>query len=349
MLGLDVLAAIGTETALMHLHGISQTVRFRGLQEQARAKVRVVADRLALTPEQLADRLVPSLGLSADGTLLLDYGHRRFWAGFDEQLRPYVTDAAGKRLAALPKPGAQDDAQKAAAAYARYAALKKDVRTLARDQLRRLETAMAGRRRWIAAEFRAHLAGHPLVGHLVRRLVWGVYADGALVAAFRVAEDRSLADSDDREMVIADDALVGVAHPVELGGEWSEVFSDYEILQPFPQLGREVFTAAGAELPTWAENRALLALEKRGWRRGDPGPGGQQQSIGKAMTGDVSVELELSPGIPVNNRHDVWADSQELSAPRVTVGRRRNVPLAALHPVIASELLRDLATLTAAR
>ncbi|MDP9797640.1 hypothetical protein J2S43_006152 [Catenuloplanes nepalensis] len=347
--GLDVLTAIGTETALMHLHGISQNVRFRGLKEQAEEKVRAVADRLGLTPERLADRLVPRLGLAADGTLTLDYGPRWFRAGFDEQLRPYVTDAAGKRLKALPRPGASDDAEKASAAYARYAALKKDVRVLARDQLTRLEAAMADRRRWTAAEFRAHLADHPLLGHLVRRLVWGVYADGTLCAAFRVAEDRSLAGPDDEEMTLADDALVGVAHPVELGTVWGEVFSDYEILQPFPQLGREVFTPADAELPTDAENRALLALEKRGWRRGEPGPGGQQQSIGKTLPGGVHVELELSPGIPISDPHDVWADSQEVSAPRLTIGDRRNVPLTDLDPVTASELLRDLATLAAER
>src|SRR5690606_22716523 len=120
--------------------------------------------------------------LEADGRTVLDYGRRRFVVGFDEQLRPYVADEDGTRRKDLPKPGATDDQTLAPAAYHRFAALKKDVRTVARDQIRRLEQAMVMQRRWTADEFRALFVAHPLLWHLVRRLVWGVYdTDGALV------------------------------------------------------------------------------------------------------------------------------------------------------------------------
>ncbi|MFV2180102.1 DUF4132 domain-containing protein, partial [Actinomadura sp. LOL_011] len=92
-----------------------------------------------------------------------------------------------------PKPGANDDPELAPAAYKRFSGLKKDVRTVAADRLARLERDMVTGRRRSAAEFREHLAGHPLVGHLVRRLVWRV-VDGP---AFRVAEDGTFADSSD--------------------------------------------------------------------------------------------------------------------------------------------------------
>ena len=62
VVGLDVLAAIGTDVALMHLHGIAQKVKFKGLQEKAREKIDVIAEARGLTAAELADRLVPDLG-----------------------------------------------------------------------------------------------------------------------------------------------------------------------------------------------------------------------------------------------------------------------------------------------
>ncbi len=72
--GLDVLRAIGTDVALMHLHGIAQKVKFKALQEKAQEKVGEVAEQRGLTPEELADRLVPDLGLGPDGSMALDFG-----------------------------------------------------------------------------------------------------------------------------------------------------------------------------------------------------------------------------------------------------------------------------------
>src|SRR5205085_754174 len=62
---------------------------------------------------------------------------------------------------------------------------------------------------------------------------------------FRVAEDRTLADSDDEPLrPLSDDSVITLPHPVLLGGTTievvEEVFADYELLQPFPQLARPV-------------------------------------------------------------------------------------------------------------
>ncbi|WP_211238622.1 hypothetical protein, partial [Actinomadura rifamycini] len=49
VLGLDVLAAIGTETALTNLHSIAQRVKFKGLKAKAQEKIEEVAAGLGLT------------------------------------------------------------------------------------------------------------------------------------------------------------------------------------------------------------------------------------------------------------------------------------------------------------
>jgi hypothetical protein len=364
--GVNILAAIGTDVALMHLHGIAQRAKFKGLKTAAEQKMAEVAAGLGLSAEQLADRLVPDFGLDARGSLRLDYGAREFLVGFDEQLRPYVADSAGKRLKTLPKPGVRDDAELGPAAYKRFAALKKDVRTVATDQVRRWERAMVTGRRWNAEEFQRLFVDHPLLWHIVRRLVWGVYAaDGTPAGAIRVAEDRSFSTVGDDETKLPDDAIVGIAHPLHLGGDlaaWSEVFADYEILQPFPQLSRPTFTLTAGELAGGRlarfEGRTvpttkLLGLERRGWRREAPQDAGMQGRLELAIAPGLEIAVEIDPGIAVGMIDEFPEQKLEMvllhdgTGGRWSRDGRGQVPLGRLDPVAASELIRDLTEITA--
>ncbi|MGH3374897.1 MAG: DUF4132 domain-containing protein, partial [Actinoallomurus sp.] len=355
--GLDVLAAIGTEIALMHLNDIAQRVKFKALKVRAREKIEEVAEGLGLTSEQLADRLVPGFGLDEGGGLLLDYGPRRFAVGFDEQLKPYVLDQDGKRRKDLPAPGARDDAELAPAAKKRFADLKKDVRTVASVQVRRLETAMVAQRTWSVREFSRLFAGHPLMWHLARRLVW-VAETGSERARveFRVAEDRTLADVADRPLTPPGAARIAIAHPLHLAGTlaaWSELFADYEILQPFPQLGRAVHALTdveragrrltrfeGATVPTGR----VLGLERRGWEREAPQDGGVQGQISRAAGDGHVVVVDLNPGIavgdlelfPEHRLETIWLEARDRDTPA----------FGDLDPVTASEVLADLTELT---
>ncbi|MBB2943033.1 hypothetical protein FB565_002746 [Actinoplanes lutulentus] len=354
--GLDVLAEIGTDVALMYLHGISQKVKFRGLKERAQEKIAELAAALGLSADELADRLVPDLGLDADGSLVLDYGRRQFTVGFDEQLKPFVADAAGKRLKALPKPGATDDQRLAPEAYQRFSALKKDVRAIAADQVRRLERAMVDQRSWTGDDFQQYFAGHPLLRHLVRRLVWLRIDESTGV---RLAEDGTFAGVTDEAVVLRDDERIAVAHPLTLGGElaaWSEVFADYEILQPFPQLGRDVETLTPDQieerlgrsfLGTTVPTTKLLGLERRGWQRGAPQDAGVQGWFERDIPGDLSLVIDIDPGIAVGAL-DVLPDQtiQEVYAEARSGNRwhRRDTAsgLRELDPIVAAEALRDL-------
>ncbi|MGI5163266.1 DUF4132 domain-containing protein [Spirillospora sp. CA-253888] len=359
--GLDVLAAIGTDLALTHLHGIAQKVKFKALRARAQEKITEVAETLGLTAERLADRLVPDFGLDANSGLVLDYGPRRFTVGFDEQLKPYVLDEDGKLRKDLPKPGAKDDQDLATASYKRFAALKKDVRAVAADQIRRLESAMVRRRRWTAAEFQELLVAHPLAWHLVRRLVWLAW-EGERGTPFRIAEDRTFADVDDDAFTIPADAEIGIAHPLDLGEgvkAWGELFADYEILQPFPQLGRPVHTLTeqeradtrlarfeGVTVPTGA----VLGLEGRGWRRGAPQDGGWQGWISRDLPGGRRLVIDLDPGIIVGYIEE--EPEQRIGGVVLATGdpdlpsREDPPPFGVLDPVTASEVLDELTALT---
>ena len=359
--GLDVLAQIGTDTALMHLSGISQKVKFKALKVRAQQKMAEVAAELGLSSAQLADRLVPSFGLDEDASLVIDYGPRKFVVGFDEQLKPFVADEDGKRRKDLPKPGARDDQELAPVEYKRFALLKKDVRTIAADQILRLEQAMVTERRWTAAEFRELLAGHPLLWHIVRRLVWlSVTEEDA--TAFRLAEDRTLADVDDNEFTLPDTAEVALAHPQRLGdslGAWGALFADYEILQPFQQLGRPVLALTEDERDADALKRfeqvtvnvgKVLGLQKRGWVRAQPQDAGCEPWISKPVGDGRAVVVNLDPGIivgmvnefPEQRVQHIWLND----SPDGDWSPTNPLRFGELDALTASELLADLTELT---
>jgi hypothetical protein len=363
---LDALAAIGTDRALAALHGLSLKGKFKALKTRADERITAVAASRGLDAEQLADRLVPDLGLDADGTTTVDFGARRFTVRFDEILRPSVHDASGNRLKALPKPCAQDDPVLAPEAYQHFSTLKKQLRPLAADQLWRLEQAMCTRRRWSRAEFADLLVTHPLLRHTVRALVWCAYSDGGQQAGFRVAEDLTLADPDDDRYEIPDGARIGLVHPVELGPalpKWREVFGDYEILQPFEQLDRANFELTAAEADAVALQRfagatapaeRLAALERRGWRRGGAYiDGGTIPHCFRPLPDGTYLILPLDPGINAGSLLD--SGPQSLSAAWISASpddyhhqpSHHAARLSRIDPVTMSEIIKDLTEATA--
>jgi len=326
--GLDVLAAIGTDVALMHVYQMSQKLKSKALQEKARLKLDEIAIRRGLTPDELADRLVPDLDLDTP----LSGG---FLVRFDEYLKPQLLSPEGKPLKALPK-GSDE---------LRWKAIKKDAKTIGLAQITRLELAMGQRRRWSAEAFHTFLVQHPLLVHLVRRLLWGVYGDSGLVQLFRVAEDSSLADVEDQ--LFAFEGEVGLPHPLELShdqlNKWGQVFADYALIQPFAQLGRPIFRLTEEEKKGCTLTRVVgcklhpgkvVNLEQVGWRRGETWDGGVCCEMLRPMGKEHTATLEFHDGLYLGALHE----SGEQTLGQV----KTDVELGSLDEILVSELLRDL-------
>ncbi|MDN3239289.1 DUF4132 domain-containing protein [Glycomyces tritici] len=250
-LALETLAAFPAETAFPALYRLSRGRLHDSVRELAAAHAAAVADRSGSEVEPLADRGTPTLGLDDPGRLTLDFGPRAFHIRTDDRLNLRVADADGKIRSRLPRPGVRDDAETAAASLVRFRALAKDLAAEREFQSDRLKDAMLTSRIWRPEEF-AHLLAHPVLAALARGLIWiGETATGP--QAFRLAEDGSFADVNDKPLELVEDARVRLAHPVLLDADvalWTEVFADYEILQPFDQLVRPALALTPEEAHT---------------------------------------------------------------------------------------------------
>ena len=357
--GLDILAAIGSDIALMQLNGIAQKLKFKALQERAKEKIANIAESRELTVAELEDRLAPDLGLDDNGSLLLDFGPRQFTVSFDESVKPFVRDASGSRLKDLPKPNKTDDETLAEEAVNRYKLLKKDVRTVAAQQISRLEAAMCQRRRWTAEQFSLFLVEHPLVRHITQRLMWGIYdADNQLTSCFRVAEDGSFSDGQDTPFTL-EQGNIGIPHVLEIptmqAAEFAQLFSDYELLPPFRQLDRPWSELSDSEkssgdLQRWAGRQAasgrVAGLMNKGWQRGDVLDGGGYYSFYKAVD-DGYVELSVTPGFCVGLPVTEISDSQTIDHIHLykQTSRKSVYPFSVLDDITASELINDIESL----
>lgn len=368
VLGLEVLRAIGTDTALMQLNGIAQKVPFKALKQKAGECMEAIAEDLNLTKAELEDRIVPDCGLDEDGTRIFDYGERRWSFVLGPELRPALRDGEGRIRDDLPKPSGKDDPVKAEAALADWKLLKKTIRETARIQAQRLEAAMVAGRRWKRAEFEALIVRHPLLTHLARLVLWAGYGDnGALTATFRVTEERDYADAADEAVDLRGCATIGVIHPLQIPvaekKDWGELFADYAIVPPFPQLGRAVFSlapgeASGDTIPrvaglAFAAPSLVFTLEKLGYTRGVAMDGGgfdehSKQFPAAGVTAVVGYEGWVAMGY-VDPAEELKVTGAWFAAGlREPGGYEHGEPrmrLSAVDPVVISEVLYDLSVL----
>jgi hypothetical protein len=337
--GLDAIALVGSDWAFFELDRIARSARYPLLRDAAEAAVARVAGRLRIHPDELEDRRAPTLGLDARGELPIAFEKGELVATFDEHLVPFLRDARGERVTKVPRSGE---------GVAAFKALVKSAALVAESQIARLERALVTERPWTIDAFHTYIVGHPLLLHLARRLVWAVDA-----ATFRIAEDRSFADLDDAAFTLPSDstARVRIAHPARLSERdrlrWSDRFSDYRIVQPFPQLGRPVLaldpadregtrlaSLEGARVP-WHRVAKLL---RQGFR--DASADSVIHSLSQRLTFGPTLSISVTPGL---SRADVsHSGEQTLASVRV----HGITCLDDLGPVAESELLLALAPLT---
>jgi ankyrin repeat protein len=343
-MGLEILGSMGSDIALTQINAIAAKTKYESVRSRSEALLQKVASDRNLSAEQLEDRLVPSLELSDDGTMKLDFGDRYFVASVDEQLQPILKDTKNATIKTLPKATAVDDADLAAQAAERWREFKKQLKPLAGLQLARFEQAMSNSRRWLGEEFSSLLLNHPLLQKVVHGLVWAVYEQDSIVSTFSFRPDGTAIDATGQVVTINADARIGVPHPLDLADSieaWKDIFRNSKKAQPFPQLVRKVyaqnddidgtlFGLQGLVVPSLA----FKGLKSLGWNRDEETFGGTFSYLHRRFPSG-SASITVSPGLNLA-AYDAIASEQTLS-----------IDCEGLAPTDYSELIRELQTLKA--
>jgi hypothetical protein len=344
---LEAIAARGSDVAIMQLVNTSQGgVRSDDVKKRAEQALDAVSGARGLDRDQLADRAAPTLGLDERGETILDFGARKFTAvlaGSDVVVR----DESGGSHGTLPRVSKDDDAKLAAAAQETWRALKLDAQEAFRAQTRRFEHALRTQRRWPRADVHDVLVRKRILLDLARRLVFSALEGTTPLFRFRITEDGTFADASDRPIDLARASHVVLAHPLDLDDEerarWGQHLADYELLQPFPQMGRETFVLdeRAKSSPTTSsfghtevDPARLFALEMRGWTHFN-------DAFTISASGDLYVSFVVGPGFQTRP-----IPKQSVSELRVMSRTRGITPkLGDIDRITLSEILRDVATL----
>ena len=186
------------------------------------------------------------------------------------------------------------------------------------------------------------------------------------MSTFRVTEERDFADVKEATYRLDGQTRVGVVHPLHLTGDqksaWGEIFGDYEMIPPFPQLGREVHRLEPAEENAEEIHRnqgikvpaitLVGILDKHGWNRGVPQDAGLFYEHSKPFEGANVTAVIQYDGIPIGGMVD-WDDQEVqkcffvpgLYTPEMYPDHKNAIPLGQVDPVVISEVLGTLAAI----
>lgn len=276
------LALNGSNEALMNVDNMSRKFKNKRVRAAAVEAMAAAADTLGITSEELADRIVPDLGFDRNLCRVFDYGKRQFNVYLKPSLEMEVF-SGDKQIKTLPKPGTTDDKETAEAAFNEFKEVKKQLKNVVATQRSRLEYVLMCDRKWTSENWEKLFVGNAVMHCFAVGLIWGIYENCSLKDTFRYMDDGSFTTADGDEFTLPNDAQIGLVHPLELTEEqiavWKEQLSDYELTQPFDQLGRMVFRPEDKELQcnsltrfedTTVNSVAMInKMTKNGWYKGD--------------------------------------------------------------------------------
>ena len=239
-------------------------------------------------------------------------------------MKPMVRDEAASR----PKLRADDAAR---SRRDEWKLLRKQVADVAKIQAARLEQAMVTQRRWSA---RTSSAASCATRSSATSRSCSCGAAGQ-ATTFRVTEELDYADADDEPVTL--DGEIGIVHPLQLSdaerAAWGEQLADYEIVPPFPQLGRpvlDVLEQASAARSTSPASSTARSRPPRscgcsrtlGWQRGTPQDGGIFYLHAKPFPSIGVTAVVEYDGVPVGYMVD-WDDQSISGRTSWTASSRR--------------------------
>jgi Domain of unknown function (DUF4132) len=348
---LGVIASADAIAALQYLH---HTTRHNGFRKQISAALASAAQRSGLTPSQLAERVVPAAGLGAGSGRLMVLAH-----GVTARVRitadcRLVTewDHGGRWLPRAPT--GVDPKQ-----YPPLRAAAKEVKDALAADRARLESLLAGDRRWDAADWRDLYLAHPVTGPAARRLLWTIEDPAGTVTGLPGGDGKLSTLDGVRD--IGPTATVRLWHPARAATAqvraWRDRLVRDEQVQPFKQAFREVYLLTPAERETRLYSNRFAAhilhyqqayalMKARAWASNYLGPhdgghdGAARRDFADAGLTAVFTHYPVDAG-PADGRVQLCSTDQVLF--HQTGDRARQpVPLHDVPDLVFSEAMRDV-------
>jgi hypothetical protein len=312
--GIEALALNGTPAALMAVSAIAEKYKdnprkkYNVIGAAAQEALELAAKRMAISMDELGDRIVPTLGFEPGKPRIVEAGGRTIEATIGLDFKLSMKDAkTGKKAVSIPK-AAPPEVQ------AEFKGLSKLLVEAAKSQSARLEALMVRQHRWPAARWDEVFLRHPLLFPFAVRLVWGMYdEDGKVVSTFRALPDRTLTDAHDEPVELEQGRSIGIVHPLDLTAEqiesWRTHLGDYEIAPPFLQIERQLVTVPeklrGQTKYDKLKGTQMNAMsfrskvERSGWTRGVVGEEGMVGSYRKRFASSGIDAFVVVDGMPV--------------------------------------------------
>lgn len=268
------------DNALRMLIRISQKSRAT-LRPPAKEQIERYAKTAGLNQEDIADSLIPTLGLDAQGKRIFDFGSRQFTMTLDAHLNLKFADNNDKAYKNLPKVGQKDDVAKATLAHTELKHIKKQLKDFIRDDIPRMEDMLSSQRRLTVTSFQKFYVHNPLMLRYSFQLIWGVFDKdnpNTLRQPFRVFETGEILDIHHDNLTLSEDDLIGLVHPLQLSDEQKNQLvnslQDDEIIQPFLQLTRPIYQLTDTEKQSQSITRfqhekfatgSVMGFKNKGW------------------------------------------------------------------------------------
>ncbi|WIH82085.1 DUF4132 domain-containing protein [Brachyspira pilosicoli] len=242
------IALNASKFALVLVDTMSVKVKNNQVKNAAKDALKKTAKALEISEDELIDKIIPDLDFDKKGMRELHYGgeaNRVFKLQIKNDFTIEVTDSNDKVLKSLPAPNSKDDKAIADASKKELTLIKKNIKMISSNQMRRLNKVLLNGRKWSYKTFTELFVENPIMNIFALKLIWGVYDEkNNLIESFRYMEDGSFNTFDEEEYIFEDSLKnkknITLVHPIELDEEklskWRNQLSDYEILQPINQL-----------------------------------------------------------------------------------------------------------------
>ncbi|SUV99665.1 DUF4132 domain-containing protein [Brachyspira pilosicoli] len=242
------IALNASKFALVLVDTMSVKVKNNQVKNAAKDALKKTAKALEISEDELIDKIIPDLDFDKKGMRELHYGgetDRIFKLQIKNDFTIEVTDSNDKVLKSLPAPNSKDDKAIADASKKELTLIKKNIKMISSNQMRRLNKVLLNGRKWSYKTFNEIFVDNPIMNIFALKLIWGVYDENNnLIESFRYMEDGSFNTFDEEEYIFEDSLKnkknITLVHPIELDDEqlskWRNQLSDYEILQPINQL-----------------------------------------------------------------------------------------------------------------